>query len=601
MGRTGGGAGGGSGDGAGGGSGGSETYFDASSITVRTGDVPIFFWPRLKGRVDDIPLRSVTMGTRDNDGFRIETAWDLYSLLGMEGAKGTDLELHLDGYTKRGGGAGIVFDYDLANSRGTIDAYGMYDDGTDKTSTGREVDQDDEIRGVALLEHHTRLTRHLSFQAQTSYISDETFISTWREDDYEERREYETSAFLKYQKDRTALTLLTKYDVNDFISNGWLLASQPYTVERLPEITYRNYGIDWFKTLTYTGELRASRMRLSFQESTPAEAGVRGRAFGIGDDDPIDDLLRSNGLRQRYVFRLDSRHEIAWPTKFGFLDVTPFVVGRSTLYGNDFDEYSSDSDSRRLFGAAGLRLNAQFQYVDNSVENRILDLHRLRHIIEPSVTLWFGAADVDQEDLPVYDLAVESLATGAAMRVGMRNTWQTQRGGPGRWRSVDVLTLNTDLVLTSSDTDRESPTPQFFDYRPEYSQMGDHVHNSMIWILSDAFSVVGEATVDLDESAVARGSIGCELRHSPDLSTYVEYRYIDASDNQLLGVGWRYRLTKKYMLALRPQWDFREDEFRSVDVRVTRSFPEFDLTVQVKRDEIRDETSFGASIGFVEF
>ena len=65
-----------------------------------------------------------------------------------------------------------------------------------------------------------------------------------------------------------------------------------------------------------------------------------------------------------------------------------------------------------------------------------------------------------------FDPEVESLGTGSVIRAGLRNVWQTQRGGPGRWRSVDVLTLDTGVVYNSNDANRESPTPQFFDYRP---------------------------------------------------------------------------------------------------------------------------------------
>ena len=100
---------------------------------------------------------------------------------------------------------------------------------------------------------------------------------------------------------------------------------------------------------------------------------------------------------------------------------------------------------------------------------------------------------------------------------------------------------------------------------------------------------------------MARGSIGAELQHSPIFTTYVEYRTIEASDNELLDIGWIYRLTPKYRLILQPQWDLREEEFRAVTVQVVRSFPDFDFELRVRQDEIRDETSFGASIGLVNF
>ena len=99
----------------------------------------------------------------------------------------------------------------------------------------------------------------------------------------------------------------------------------------------------------------------------------------------------------------------------------------------------------------------------------------------------------------------------------------------------------------------------------------------------------------------ARGSVGGELRHSPNLTTFAEYRFIDASDNKLLDVGWNYQLTQLYRVAISPQWDFKNDEFRSVRLRVVRAFPEFDLTVAVRYDSIKDETSVGASLGLVEF
>ncbi|MHC4447904.1 MAG: hypothetical protein ACYSXF_09020 [Planctomycetota bacterium] len=81
----------------------------------------------------------------------------------------------------------------------------------------------------------------------------------------------------------------------------------------------------------------------------------------------------------------------------------------------------------------------------------------------------------------------------------------------------------------------------------------------------------------------------------------MEFRYLDASDNELLGVGWRYQLTPKYTVQIDPQWDFRADEFRAIGVRVTRRFPEFDLIVEVRHDEIEDDTIIGASLGRVLF
>lgn len=579
-----------------------EIHLESRGNTLKMGDTSLFYWPKFSGRVQDVPLKSAGFGTRDNDGFIVETKWDPFTLLGIERPEGVNASLLLDGYSKRGAGVGLTFDYNLEHGYGNVDVYGLYDDGVDRTSTGREIDQDEQYRGIALWEHTMQIDQNWSLQAQAAWISDETFITAWREDDFLRRREYESSVYLKHLKDNSAFTVLGKFDFNDFVSNDYLLASRQLQVEKLPELSYRRYGDSWFDNrITYSTETRVSRMRFNFEKSTPAELGVRGRAFGIDDDTAISDMLRSRGLGTAFVNRFDTRHEFSMPSAMGIFKVTPFLVGRITAYDDEFEDFSSEADSTRIFGAAGLRVNTQFQKIDNSVESRLFDLNRLRHIIEPSLTVWYGHTDVDQSDLPLYDPAVESLATGSVIKLAVRNTWQTQRGGPGRWRSVDVLKVDTSAVFNSNDADRESPIPQFFDYRPEYSQFGDHIFTSAIWQPSDHLAIVGEATYDLDESAIARGSIGVELRHSPMLLTFVEFRYIDISDNELLSVGWDYKLSKKYKVRLRPQWDFREDKFRAITFSVTRSFPDFDFTFRIRHDDIRDDTSFGASMDVVQF
>jgi hypothetical protein len=581
-----------------------KIHLDSSGNALEFSGVPLVPWPRFRGNVEDVPLRSIEVGTRRHDGLRILTAWDLFTLSGIERPIGVDAQLKVDGFTKRGGGLGLDFRYDVGDSEGRVDLYGLFDEGIDRTSSGRDVEPDNKFRGVALLEHQMNFDRYWSLQAQASLISDETFMTSWREDDFLEHREYETSLHLKHQRDNTAITLLGKYSLQDFLSNDYLLASRQYSVNKAPELTYRRYGDSLFADrFTYSMENRLTRMQLAFQRTTLAEIGARPGAFDIDDDVPISDSLRAQGLRENWVSRFDSRHELSMPLNSGAIKVTPFVVGRFTGYDDDFEEFSSDADEMRFFGAGGVRINAQLQRVDNSVENQLFDLHRMRHLIEPYVTLWSAHANVSQDELPIYDEEVESIADGSAVQVGVRNTWQTQRAAPppGMWRSVDWLTLDTSVVFDDKGEPDESPTPQFFDYRPEYSQFGDHLRATLIWLLSDSLALTGETTYALDDTEFARSSIGAELRHSPLLTMYIEYRVIEVSENELLAVNWTYQLTPKYRLSLTPQYDFREEDLRSLSGRLTRSFPDFEFTLHVRYDQIRDDTSVGASLGLVEF
>jgi hypothetical protein len=579
-----------------------ETHLDTRDVTLRAGNVPFFYWPRFSGTLRDTPLRSVVLSTRRNDGVRVETTWNALSLLGIDPPPGLAADLKLDGFSKRGAGVGTEIRYREHGTQGNVDLYGLWDDGIDRAATGVNVDSGRELRGLALWEHQARFGRDWTFQGQASWISDPTFVSHWREDDFRTRREYETSAYLKHQKDNAALTVLGKYEVNDFISNDYLIASQQYQVEKLPELTYRRYGDSlFFDHVTYHSESRLTRMRMMFNAVTPREIGLPSSALDIDQDDRIDEMLRARGMHQSNVLRADTRHELSIPFDLGIFQIVPFVVGRVTAYDDDFDTFSSDAEKLRFFGSTGITVGTRFQHVNNRVNSRVFDLHRLRHIVEPSMTVWYGYSNVPSASLPVYDAEVEALAEGAAMRFGVKNTWQTQRGGPGRWRSVDVLTLDTHLVMHSSDADRVSPTPQFFDYRPEYSQPGDHVAGTALWQMSDAVTFAAHGTYDLDFNVLARGSVGAELRHTPVFSTYVEYRVIEASRSQLLDVGWAYQLTPKYHVRISPQWDFREDQLRSITLRLTRQFPDINLIFFVNFDRIRDETNVGATLGLVQF
>ncbi len=580
------------------------TYLDARGVRLRAGRVPFFALPRFAGEAGDVPLRGIRIGQRDQDGLQIETTWDLYALMGEEPPDGLDIDLKVDGYTKRGAGLGLEFRYDYGATRGSLDLYGLYDDdGTDRTPAGRDVDPDRTFRGLALWEHQQRFGENWTFQGQGAWLSDETFIAHWRRDDFDERREYESSLYLKHQHDNAAFSILTKYEFNDFVSNSYLLASRQYQVEKLPELLYRRIGDSLFgDSLTYSSSFSVSRVRFAFHDRTPRETGIREGGFGIGADDKFEDQFLAAGFPNRWVNRADTRHEISLPTEIGSLKIVPFAVGRFTFWDTEFAEFAPEEEEKyRLFGSVGVTASTRLQRVDNRVNSRLLNLHRLRHIIEPSVTAWYGYSTISGTDLPIFDELTEPLSDGAAVRLGVRNTWQTQRGGPGRWRSVDVLTVDTNVVFTSNDTDRRSPTPQFFDAWPEYSHFGDHAEGSVIWNFSDHLAFLSRATYDLDEDVFARGAVGAELQHSPVLTTYVEYRTIEASKTEVLDVGWRYQLTPKYRIIFTPQWDFREDDFRAVRARVTRSFPDFDLVLFIRYDQIQDETTFGVTLGRVRF
>jgi hypothetical protein len=279
------------------------------------------------------------------------------------------------------------------------------------------------------------------------------------------------------------------------------------------------------------------------------------------------------------------------------VDVTPYVVGRVTAYDDDFAEFNGGNDDRvRLWGEAGLRLGTELHRADADVRSSLLDLNGLRHIVAPSATFFLNGSTLNPEDLPVYDPGVEALAQGAGVRLGMTNTWQTRRGGERRQRTVDWVTLRTDLVLRSDDADVDQPLPRFYDYRPEYSVGGDHFYGELLWMVTDTLGVAGQVTHSFESDRVAQWRVGSTLDHTPRLSTFLSYEEIDPLDSQLLAYGFTYQLTTKYRVGFRQTLDFSEDDSRSIDLTIDRKLPRWTLRVRVGFDEIDNESRVGLTL-----
>ena len=474
--------------------------------------------------------------------------------------------------------------------------------------TGQTKDFDGDWRGIVLAEHRAQLNQDWSIALEGSYISDETFIEGFFDDMSQNRREIISAIHLRRLRDNAALWAQLRGTFNDFISNQYLMQTPGYTVEKFPEVGYARVADDLLDMspglLTYTSEYRASAMRLRFSEPLANEFGFSNptqsqKAFGINPTQSIADRLRAEGYTEDAVTRFDTRHELAVNTNLGPVMIQPFVAGRATVYDEEFDTFTGGGgtgmdDSYRLWASEGLTLATEVQRVDNSIESRLFDLHRVRHIIQPSLSLWHADTTVQRIDLPVYDDGVESLAEGTAGRLAINQTWQTQRGGPGRWRSVDVVKLNAGLTDSSGEVDRESPIGRYIDYRPELSNLGGTFGDlSGSWQVTEVLAVGGLTVYDFDLSHLEKTAIGLTLQHTPDFSTYADYRTINSQDQTYFILGAAYELTPKYAVDLAAAYDTNVGDLQSISAQVTRKFPSVILGLNASFNNITNERSFG--------
>lgn len=583
---------------------------EARGITLRSSDVPLFWWPAYSGDPAEPLIRDVRFENRTGSGAAAKVRWNLLNLLDVGPVDGLTADLRTEYYLERGVALGTNPSWQTLRHTGTAFAYFLpSDSGTDVTPSGAEIERDGDFRGVLTAYDRFRVNDRWTIVGELATLSDETFLDAFFPTEAQTRRELTTRLRGERTENNTQLTVEAKANLQDFLANQWLLQSQGYSVTKEPEIAYIRQADDLLARthpglLSYWSEYRFTRSRIQFDEVVARNRGLNTndlsrRALGIDADRTLREAAEARGLNDDPVTRLDTRHELTLDLDDGPLRATPFAVVRGTLYDSPFEGFSSrpgGNDQLRLWSALGVRVGTSAQRVIDTVDSRLLDIHRLRHIVEPSATFWVAGTNVEAQNLPTFDREVDNPADGAAMRLGLDQTVQTMRGTPGKYASVDLLRVRTDVVFSSSDTTDSTPIGRFFDARPEYSALGDYATLEAAYRLTDALSLTGSTIYDLDRRQQDMTTAGVLVDHWPGFSTTIDYRFIDPQQSQSLGIFGSYRLTDKYSMVLSPTYSISDNEFQSAYVGVTRRFSAFSVEVVINYNNTTGETGFGFSI-----
>lgn len=582
------------------------TYVDASNVTMRLMGLPLLWVPRYSGDPGRQVIRDFRVEQYQGSG-AVKLTTDVYGLLGKRRRGDFTADLYTDYYFERGPALGTRLAWQQPNSEGALFAYSVIDDdGEDQFPSGVEKERDGGFRSIILGEQRWKLDESWTIFAEVAAISDHAFVPAYFRYLGQNRREFTNRVQARRLEDNTALSLEVSGSISSFLNNEYLLQSQGFSVNRTPDLFYARLADDLLGsspgTMTWFSEYRATRMGLNFDEIAAEDRGLTTselsqRALGIEPTQRLSDVLRSQGYFEEPVNRLDTRQEIAAVLDAGPIRFNPFVVGRLTFWDDEFEDYSPDeNDQFRGWGAAGVRASTSFTRIYNDARSRLFDVHRVRHIIEPNVTLWAAGTNIESEDLPQYDRGVEGVSDGAAVKVGMTQYFQTQRGAAGRRRSVDLLVLSTDFVFADDEDDEgeaSSPIGRWFDFRPEVSNLGSYFAGEAAWNVTDTTALTGSIVWDFDESEMAYGSAGALIRHSAVFQTYIDVRRIESEDSTLIGFGANYQLTSKYQIYVGASYDASKGGFQGESIEVRRRFRSFELGAAVAYDDITGETSFG--------
>lgn len=580
------------------------TQFKAKDITFNIGNLPVLAWPTLAGNAADVPLRDIKIGSTSATDFLLNSKWDLFSMAGKPTPQGVDASIGFDIYSNRGAAVGIDLDYDVPKAYGRANGYFMYDTGIDEPSGRNSVNPSTEYRTKLQWQHRHLLKENWEITTELGYISDPTFLEQFFSNEALGGEPYESLVYAKKQKNDWAFTFLAQYDLLDFIPDPPTLQSPGYTVDKLPEMEYLRIGTPLLDNrVTWYSQNSASAMKLNFPTQTPRELGFSNDEaddiFGFASANiPFNTALTAAKYDEDTRLRFDTRQELQIPLTLGALNVVPYIIGRATVYDDDFAFFNNarNSDKYRLYGAGGIKFHTSFWKTYDDVENRMFDVHKIRHLLEPFINIFHAQTTYKQENFPVYDYDIESLVEGTVVHVGMRNTLQTKRGGPERWHSVDLLRLDTNFIIRSNESTAESPIAHYFDYRPEYSLAGDCFYTQAAWQVSDTLAAIADMNYSFESSDIEQWNLGTTLEHNPRFSSFVQIRTIENLNAKILKYGFDYLITPKYHFAFAQSHDLEDHKSRDLTFTVTRRMPRWLLIISADIDEVGDDHSIGIAV-----
>ncbi len=568
--------------------------------------VPDYWLPAAGGSMTDrgSPLRGPSVENSTRYGVGVRTQWGLFESLGYPPPEGLDAAFRLDYLSDRGPAGGLEGEYsggyltDPARERwsfeGEFDSYFVNDKGFD--SFGRlptELDDDRELRGHALWQHQHFFPDDWQAQLRAGYVSDPTFLEEWFERDFEQDAPHDLMAYLKRQEDTEAFTLLLQLQPNNVVTTADLLQEQ-FEVERFPEVGYHRIGDSLLDDrLTFFSDNRVSLLNFNRTGATLREQGFE-PAAGVVPGIPS---LGFTGTNDDATLRGDFRQEVNYPVSVGPFRVVPYGIGRYTGY----DDSPLAGSKHRLFGGVGTRINTSFWAVDNSVNSRLFDLHRVRHLVEPEVNLFTAGQTVDRRDVFIYDEEVDAINDVSVAQVALNQRWQTKRGGPGRWRSVDFFTLRLEANFFANEPPPEELAPLgfrglFFPSLPETSVPRDSVNGDFLWRLSDHTAVIGDAQFNLEQDTLATASVGLVTRRDVNLLYFLGLRYIEELESNIATIFVQYDLSPKYMLVGVQNYDFGQNENVSSALEVRRRFDTFSVIGRVVYNERDNQSGFSFNI-----
>jgi hypothetical protein len=395
--------------------------FDARQNVYFMGPIPVFYWPRIVGDIDDLepPIRMIGFRTNNYFGQQLLTDWngfrifrirrpdwiDLWNVdidylsartkqfpaLGSEmGWFGTDLLRDLtDPYHRKR----PLDDYLTESYFGYFDIWGLKDAGVDVLGTGpaivtngpagagkagfqRSADPPFQSeRGRFNLRHNQRFLPddedhqfdELRLQVEAAYTSDRNFLEEYYKRLFDTGMDQETLAYFIWQRNNQVASLWTEANLQNWLTDTqWLPRADYY---RLGDSFLSN----WFTYYQHSG-LNYATIHTDIMVNNP-------NLFAFIPYDPVSNTTGTFSSGRFYT-----SHELDMPLNFfNVVRVVPYLQGQAVgwtdqLGGGPLGHLSNGSLGR-LWGAVGSRaeFTAWKKYPD--VNSELFNVHGLNNKI----------------------------------------------------------------------------------------------------------------------------------------------------------------------------------------------------------------------------
>ena len=585
---------------------------------IYLGGLPVFYWPTLATDLNNpgYYLQRVQVKQDQIFGTQVMLDWDMYQLLGLRNQRpGTRWLLSTDYLSKRGPGGGTNYRYRgdtllgiPGPYKGELDAWGIYDTGTDNLGLDRRsLVPNDEWRGRVVWDHRQRFGDGYTFTGELGLVSDRNFLEQYYERDWDTRKDLTTGLELKRIVDNRAWSLAGDVRVNSaFMQSDWLPRFDHYWIGGAPF----NNMFTWHEH-SHIGYAHLH------DAATPTDPQDAAKFSVLG------------GEADREGVHTATRQELDLPVDLGPVKFVPYLLGEAAYFGEDM----TGESIARLYGQAGVRMNLPVWRADPGIQSELFNLNGLAHKINFEGELLYADSSQNLDRLPQYeqldDDAIEQfrrrllfntynqpagtlvpqrfdaryfamrsglqswvtspvteVAEDLAMgKLGVRQRWQTKRGTPGNERIIDWIVLDAHASLFANPSrDNFGETIGLMDY-------------DFRWHVGDRLALLSDGYMDMFDDALRTASVGGLISRPDRGSLYLGYRTIQGAklpgaltplDSQLVNLVLDYRMNEKWIVTTASSYDFGKGGNHSQSFSLTRAGESFLIRLGANYDFSRD-------------